>query len=344
MKYDIEIVIPVSFKAPYGKRIQDFKKYGLLNIKDKKVLLTLLIGTETNKIEENWPDNVDVNIVSSDSDHEVSKVYLYFSNYKDQQARWIAKFDDDSINDISNLVNKLDEDFDHAGDYYIITEFRPEQHRQEDDILKSLGYGRWFNPSCTIWHELEGSVLSHSALTKITNNESAVNFMKKRAKIEEGYTDYALACAARISKIYPIDAYFLSRHPLIGDLAIFGGHLTHIHDISHDKNEYCLDLLIRMMNKNVGSGSEIYPEIVNKEFVYRNWKGLQEIKLREDGIIERAGDAKIWHIKSNGLLEFLRSDGTLIDAFDNYENTNFMKGYSTDIHAKEAKPSLRKLA
>ena len=64
--------------------------------------------------------------------------------------------------------------------------------------------------------------------------------MKRRAKIEDGYTDYALACAARISKIYPIDAYFLSRHPLIGDLTIFGGHLAHIHDISHDKNEYCL--------------------------------------------------------------------------------------------------------
>ena len=343
--YGIEIVIPVSFKGPYGQRLLDFKKFGLLNVQDKKVLLTLLVGTEKiEKAKNGWPENVSINIISNDNCHEVTKIYGYLSSLKDAtKSRWLAKFDDDSINDVSALVDKLDKEFDYTRDYYVITEFRNERWPEEENILRKLGYGRWCAKDYNLWHELEGSVISQAALVKILENEIAVKFLTMRAKIANGYTDCALAHAARIVKIFPSDAYFMSKEPFIGELSIFGGSLAHIHNISHDKNDYTIDLLDRMLRKDMSGSSKLYPEIVNKDFVYRNWQGLHEIHLNENGIIEGVCDAKIWHMKQDHL-EFLRNDGQLIAAFDNYENTNFLKGYSLYPHAKGFKPTLRKLA
>jgi hypothetical protein len=344
-KYDLEIIIPATPEGKYGQRLLDFKNYGLLNVKDKKILVTLLIGPEKYSFHD-WP--VETRAIQGKHKQETAKTYEFFSNLNPEniQSRWMAKIDDDTINDLSNWVDKLDEEYDYERDFYVVTECRPEQHRYEDNILRSMGYHRWFNPKCTIWHELEGCVVSATAMHKITTNENAKTFLSQRASIPEGYNDYALACAARICKIYPTDAYFMSRHPLIGDLMFFGGYLTHIHEVSHDRNFYVFDLLQRMMKKDMSGGnSHIYKEIVNKEFVYYNGRGMHIIKLNENGVISgQPSDARIWHIKPNGYLEFLRGDGSLICVFDNYENTNFMEGYHEKALKFQGKPQLRKLA
>jgi hypothetical protein len=346
--YDIEFVIPVTGQGKFGQRIVDLKKMGLLNIKDRKVLLTLLVGPEKiPNIEIGWPPNITVQIIPGEHKQETAKTYEFFSLYREdflENVRWIAKIDDDTINDVDNLIKCLDLEYDHTREYYVITEFRPEQHRYEDDLLKKIGFSRWFNPKNKIWHELEACVVSQAAMKRMIKTPKAIELMKLRSKTPEGYNDYCLACAARICKIYPSDAYFLCRHPHIGDFSLFGGHLCHLHDISHDKNSHAFDLIQRMMNKDVSCGTEIYKEIVNKEFLYHNWQGMHMIKLRDDGIIEGPGDARIWHIKPNSHMEFLQNDGTLVAVFDNYENSNLMRGYSTHPHSQNHKPYIRKLA
>jgi len=347
--YDLQIVMPVTFEGKYGQRLLDFKKTGLLNIKDKKVLVTLLIGPERAPFwKGDWPDGVDVEAIESPHKQETPKTYSYFGTLKaeDIRARWIAKIDDDTINDVSNWVDKLDEEYDHTREYYIVTEFRPEQHAHEDNILREMGFNRWFTTKkCVIWHELEGCVVSEAALSRIVSNETATKFMQKRATIPEGYNDYALACAARICKIYPSDAYFMSKLPQIGDLMLFGGHLCHIHEISHDRNFHCFDLIQRMMNEDIGSETDIHNEVVGKEFVYTNGHAMLIVKLEPNGVISgQRSDARIWHVKPNGFLEFLRSDGSLVEVFDNYENTNFMEGYHDKNSRLPGKPQLRKLA
>ena len=346
--YDIEFVIPVTFKGKFCQRLLDLKTTGLLNFKDKKVLLTLLVGPEKiEKIEEGWHENITINVIPGTHIQVTGKTYEYFGTLPLEHARrsrWIAKIDDDTINDVSGLVDKLDEEYDYTREYYIATELRPEQHAYEDNLLKKLGYQRWFNPKCVIWHELEGCILSQTALQRILQNKTATQLMKERSQTAEGYNDYCLACAARICKIYPTDAYFMCRHPYVGDFSFFGGHLCHIHDLSHDKNDHAFDLFKRMMKKDMGSDSPIYSEIVNHEFVYHNWQGMHIVKLLENGIIQGPGDARVWHIKPGGNPEFLKSDGSLVCVFDNYENTNFLAGYSIHHNSRNHKPTLRKLA
>lgn len=341
--YDIEFVIPVTFK--YNQRLIDLKKIGLLNIGEKKVLLSLLVGPENiNEITDGWHD-ITLNIIPGTHKQETAKTYEYFSRIPVEDAersRWVAKFDDDTITDVSGLVDKLDEEYDHTREYYVITEFRPEQHKYEDNILHKLGFNRWFNPKNVIWHELEGCVVSQASMHRILNNNTARQLMKERSQTPEGFNDYGLACAARICKIYPSDAYFMSRHPTIGDFSLFGGYLYHIHDLASDKNQHAYDLFQRMLNKDVGSNSPIYKEVVNREFVYNDGQGIHIIKLKDNGIIQGPGDSRIWHIKPGGSLEFLKADGSLNCVFDNYENTNNLTGYAAN--RPQFKPTLRKLA
>jgi hypothetical protein len=362
-KYDIEFILPVSNKDQYRQRLLDFKKIGLLNVQNKKVLVDLLIGPERVKnINDGWPSNVDVKTIPGEHRSETAKIYNFFADLRLEDAdrsRWYTKFDDDSVNDVSGLVDHLDLEYDHNRDYYIVTEFRPEQHKYEDRILHELGYQRWFRPHKmnTLWHELEGSIVSQAGLKRILSNETAVTLMRRRAEIPEGYSDYCLACAARICKIYPSDAYFLSKDPLIGEFSLFGGFLTHLHAISHDRNVHAYDLLQRMLAKKMRSstkmGDELHEKIVNQEFVYsREPNSVFMIRLRDDGLIEKSdGREKIWHITDAGHLEFLTVDGVRRVVFDNFDDTyNVIGGYCSFQDPfrpqgnPELKPFLRRLA
>jgi hypothetical protein len=340
--FDLEIVLPVCNKDKYRQRLIDFKRLGLLNINDKKVLISLLIGPENiPDINENWPKNLAIRTIPSNSTQVAAKTYNFFGNYPGEiQARWTAKFDDDTINDVSKLIDLLDLEYDYEREYYVVTENRQEQHKYEDEILMEMGFQRWFNPKNIIWHELEGCVVSHATLSRIFNFPKAIEFMRKRSSIPQGYNDYALACAARMCKIYPTDAYFMSRWPAVGDLAIFGGHLAHIHAIAHDVNEHAFGLLQRMLSNDMGDNNPIYAEIVNQEFVYKG-RGLSMIKLHSNGIITGIREAQIWHIKSKNI-EFLKSNGDIVCIFDKYsDNASFMEGFHVQWSEKT---SLRKLA
>lgn len=340
--YDIEFVIPVCNQDKYSQRLLDLKKFGLLNIGSKKVLLTLLVGTERiPNVQEGWPEGVTVRTYKSNSTQVSAKTYSYFSNYalENIEARWIAKIDDDTVNDVSSLVDFLDLEFDHEREYYIVTEFRGEQHKYEDDILKELGFTRWFIPKNILHHELEGSIISQATLKRILINETAVEFMRRRSEVPQGFNDYALACAARICKVYPTDAYFMSRWPVVGDLTLFGGTIAHIHAISHDANEHVFDLFQRMLKNDMSGGCEICKDIVEQEYVFRGSRhGLQMVKLHKNGILKGSPDAQIWHMKQDGTLEFLKSNGTLVCMFKG--TANVMEG----IQPSADKVSLRRLA
>jgi hypothetical protein len=346
-EFDIEFVVPFTRIEPkYAQRVEDFKKHGLLNIEGKKVLVTALVGTEYfDNIEKGWAKNITVKSVPGTFNQESAKIYEYFATSDKIAARWTAKIDDDSCNDVSSLVDKLDLEFDCEREYYVVTELRHERWRHEDDILLQLGFHRWFeNPKTIMWHELEGSVVSQAALERILNDRTAKKFLTARAKIPQGYCDYALACAARICKIYPTDAYFMSKDPFVGEFSLFGGHLAHIHNLSNDKNPHAFDLFKRILNKDIGSDTEIYKNLVDREFAYKKIERdpFRIIRLKDNGMIDNGAEEKIWHVKPNSTIEFLRRDGSLIVVFDNYDNPNLLEGYA--IQPKGHKSLLRRLA
>jgi hypothetical protein len=209
-----------------------------------------------------------------------------------------------------------------------------------------MGFHRWLRGNCIIWHELEGCVVSRTALAKILSNTQARQFMQMRSQIEAGYTDYALAVAARISKIFPAEGYFMSHLPVVGYFSMFNGTQSHIHGLSHDKNCHAFNLFKMMLHKEMGNEeSEVHKLVVGREFVFGKnptTTPLKFITLNPNGIIENnlGGEEVIWRI-NNENLEFFKADGGFCFAF-NEHNQRELKG-KTNYRGLDTEVFLRML-
>lgn len=266
---DIEFVIPICLNGKYLNRINNFLNYGIINLNNHSILITLLIDyAEINKINNlNIKNNV--KIVECPLSHEACKVYHYFSNYPKENlnnVKWIAKIDDDSINDVDLLLKKLNSDFDWEKEYYLIAGCQQDIDCVEFDLLNELGYQDWFSYNFNhIVHEKEGSIISQAALKSILKNPLAIELLTKRAYIENGYTDQCLAAAARICKIYPVSPQFITYEPFLHQFSLFGGKLAHIHFIAEDIDKNIFNILKNKLNDLKSNES-----FVGKKFKFKN--------------------------------------------------------------------------
>lgn len=271
--YDIEIMCPISNNGHYRRRFLDFKKYGLVNVGTKKVLVKLLIGTEDIAYAaKGWEENVDVEVVKSVYDWHACKISDYYSSFSEEsvnRARWFAKFDDDSVTDVSALVDELDLEFDHEREYYVVTELCKEQHEPEVQVLNKIGYGRWKRPgSRLLVHEWEGNVVSQAGMRRIVNTPDSVRFLNERKKIVSGPGDLGLALAARIAKIYPAETNFMTRHALAHDFTLFGGNYSHIHFVSHDVNPNRFERIKLMTDRIRGEVPSLPEELCHRDYAF----------------------------------------------------------------------------
>ena len=101
MKCDIEIVMAASMSGKYGRRIKDFKKFGLQEIGNHSVKLSILVGTEEmTDLDKGWPDGIEINIVTDELDHAAAKMNSFYANYSLEdleQTKWLMRVDDDSV-------------------------------------------------------------------------------------------------------------------------------------------------------------------------------------------------------------------------------------------------------
>lgn len=315
--YDIEFQIGVCFDMPWMRRIYDFKKYGLVNIGSKKVLVVLLPGQEItpSDLSQNWPENVDVKVIENKIKHShlCSKLYNYYPIINDaivDESRWFCKIDDDSITDVSGLVDSLDLEYDYQRDYVVVTCYGPptEEHIYDNKEAIACGYKRWFEHGEELLpeHEIEGIVLSQSAMRKISKNETAKKFMLNRATIPHGYGDVALAYAARMCKIYPHRAYFMSDLPLLKNFSTLGGYLNHIHLMSDDTNR----ILFNFWKLTVdGTYFSLHQSIIKNNYSITWKKNKIPIRFKENGTIESRTPFKFWYVNGDYLI-LIKGDGT----------------------------------
>jgi len=307
--FDLEIIIPISSKGKYIQRFKDLKKYGLINLGNKKVVLKLLLGpTETvNRFDEQLggindfrENGLIVQIFKSKYNSAVQKIYDYYLQMtkKDiSESRWFAKFDDDSITDLSLFIDNLDLDFDHEKEFYVVTELCKEIHTFEINLLKKLNY-KWFLPGHKpLIHEWEGCCLSRPALKKIIENKNSLDFFGERVLSDTPPGDVALAVAARMNKIYPVEANFMSKNPCLHHFSVFGGIVTHIHYMARDINASLFDFYIRFMENK----SRIKKELINKKFSFYRTVTNDKNHI-EKHIINL-------YFKDNGLFEFPNGGG-----------------------------------
>ena len=278
-KYDLEILIPVSLTGVYSARLNYFLKSGLRNVKDHKVLLNLLIGTESlPELAHNFPENVEVRKIKSDLCHPATKIYDFYSNYNFDQSKWIMRIDDDSITDIDRIMNFLS-DLDCEKHYYFVGH-QCFSNGQIDIPLNILErYGKLEKLKNQVSHEVEVAIYSNGTFKKV---------------IEENRKE------------------ILSRSKIEGSLA-------HIHKICHDRNPELITILDKILQQEpteFSGFSFAYLSQLNKQTAPQETK---IILLNNNGTIvcKHRIEEQYWTYYENNL-SFYDNSGKTMFEFTNF--------------------------
>ena len=234
------VVVPVCGR--FKQRIEDFKKYGLVNTGERKVLLNLLLSNEDlSGIESGWDKNIDVNVVKSECPNYVSNIYRFYAQIDPEKIeyKWLMRVDDDSCTDIDGLASNLEEFYDWRENLYLgssLQNFSITLEGKEGELYPEYSHalGNYERISRLLKNEVECGIISASALAKILNNEQSSRLIKFRARFYGGYGDCVTALAAAMAKVHPIDCPFISHLPSLDNFSLAGGILNHIHMISRN--------------------------------------------------------------------------------------------------------------
>lgn len=336
MIYDFEILVPADTGIEsIKKRFIDFKKYGLMNIKDHTIRL-VIAASKNNDIDFlkiGWDDKIEVVVHETPYEHIAQRIYDYYASFaKPNTAKWYVRMDEDSITDIGGLYENLERAFDSEKDYHIGGDFNDDIQDIERKILENLGFGWWLR-SGVLKHEHEMSVTSRSAMEKILNGEKSKEYFKIRRQFEDGYGDHGLCLAARMNKIYHASAYFISKEPEIKNLSIFGGYLNHIHWIERERTPNILRWL-DLHSESKNESNEFMKEFIEKVHVITN-KNEQKghfIKILKNNVLEIPKKPEweknigLWTVKNNKMYAIMHYDN--LQSFeikeDRLESKNFI--------------------
>lgn len=281
--YDVEFVVPVCSK--YMDRIDDFKKYGLVNIKDRRVLLTLILSAEQIEgLKEGWPEGVVPNAVENERPNFVSNVYRYFLD-SPKRSRWIVKMDDDSCTDVDGLLANLDEFYEWEEPCYLAN--CPHTYKGPEASLSDLYKKHIGNNFVFLSNEIECSIFTNVTLNKIRENERSYKFLKERSDMTGGVTDVAMAHACFLAKIPVARFPFSSNLPLVQDFSLVGSHLNHIHLIKRNKfgennsdsKELNFFFLTKIVDKKM---TEIENNMVGKKILIESEVEMFLVKFNSD--------------------------------------------------------------
>jgi len=300
MKYDLEIVMPVCSK--FYSRIEDFKNYGLVNIKNRKIKLNLLTSNEIIKdLEKKWPSGIEVKVINQPHENHAINLYSYILNYdfENMESKWLMKIDDDSCTDINGLLCNLEDFYDYEKPFYLAASCSKFKDMgaagRENWIISEYieNFGKYKKIAYDLQHEVECCVVSQAAVKKILQNNESKSLLSKRCLIEGGCTDCVFAFASALAKIYPIDCPFLTHFPTLEKFSLVDGIKNHIHLISRNASGenfieerasgYIFSILTKIINKEI---SDIEHQLINKKY-----------------LLEQEDSIKIYEFKDNFLLK-----------------------------------------
>lgn len=322
--YDLEILLPITANSKYFKRLQDFKRYGLRDIEDYKIKLKLLPGTETNpEFLTGWDSRIDVEIVPTHSDQVAAKVNSYYAEHGPkiaETARWFMRLDDDSITNISLLMEELN-NLDHNDIHYLITRVVEGDTSVEKRLLTEMGYKALV--AKPLLHELECCVLSQACFRRIMSHEDCQRLFQKRGKVNEGFTDICIAQAAKINKILMTDVPFLCADPHVQEFV--NQKVAHIHYIAHDVHTVAFMIMVHYFENDATYAFLDRPFL----FGHRNQSEVTwstSIRLKSNGLIDRPHyNEMFWDYNSEKKeLKFLSINADVTDTF-HVESEDFRK-------------------
>lgn len=243
MNFDMEILVPVCRKL--SRRTEDFKKYGLINTKGVRVLVTAISSNEDiDGLAEGWPEGVSVRVKKYESFDYVSNMYRFYAEMKseDMDFKWIMRVDDDSCTDLGGLYERLENFYDWKEKFYLgdLSDFSEALNGGEGQVFPDYSHllGEFKSVAKWMKNEVECGIISRAGMEHILNNDKCMNLIAQRAELRGGYTDCTIAIAAAISKFHPTQCPFVSCFPKVNEFSLFGGHINHIHMVSRTDDGY----------------------------------------------------------------------------------------------------------
>jgi hypothetical protein len=239
--FDLDVIVPVCGK--FLQRIEDFKRYGLVNRRDRSVRVNLIVsGEKIEGLDSGWDSGFDIRVFENASKEYVANIYGHYLSIDTSSVdfRWLIRLDDDSSTDVDGLVSNLDLFYDHEKAFHLgdINDFRDALSGQEGEIFneyKSL-MGDHEGIAPFLKNEIECGVMSKGAVERILSPGCASRLLvEKRASLAGGYGDCVMALASAMSKVYPIACPFITHRPLIHEFSLLGGVRNHIHQVSRSK-------------------------------------------------------------------------------------------------------------
>ena len=288
--YDLEIVLAVCGKEKYATRLKEFKKNGIVSIEDKKVLLSLLVGAEEIKDADcGWPESLDVRIIKSSVNQCAAKMNYFYANYNCDNSKWIMRVDDDSVTNISHLMQEL-EKFDYRQPFYFTTQLIEGDVSVEKSLLHAFDSK---HKKKTLFHEIECCVVSNECYKKIRQNEFCLKILKIRAEIEFGFTDICLAACARECEINLTELHKITHE---ADVRKFlENNVFHVHYLAPDVNNQQLKIIT---NKREDL------KYINEKLFVCNHKQNQigYFILRKNGIVDsNISNLNFWTIEESNI-------------------------------------------
>lgn len=292
--YDINFVLPISALPEYAGRVDNMKRYGIINSNGTKVKITLLLGPD-DQFKQNlltgWAGDFHVKIIRTPyitAGQKFAYYYLTLNEEEVNSAPWHVKIDDDSSNDTNEILSNLTE-YDPSDRLYLVTEIRYEVEETEKVILRKLDRHSWLDEK-KIKHEYEACILSSKAMLSLMTNQRAKDYLSLRIDYGSGFGDQLVGIALKFCKLSPIEAGFMSVHPRVNEFSMFGGQFSHIHFfLGRDQGkERIFQHFKRLLDKN-------NKEMENTVVEYEG----NRLKLLNNNVAFFGNERVLWTINNN---------------------------------------------
>jgi hypothetical protein len=235
--FDLDVIVPLCGK--FMQRLDDFKRYGLVNQGGRKVRVNIILSGERIKgLDKGWGGDFAVRVVENESPEYVANLYRFYLSIDPgkQDSRWLIRVDDDSCTDVDGLVSNLDRFYGYEGPVYLgdlhplqnaLNGFEGHVYQQYKHLL-----GEYEPFGNLLMTEVESGAMNSQAVSKVMENPSSRRLLEKRASLEGGYGDCAVALAAYLAGVRPLSCPFITHQPLVRDFSLLGGVRNHIHMVA----------------------------------------------------------------------------------------------------------------
>ena len=306
MKYDLMITCMFSFsQEKYIKALENFFKYGLLNIKNRRIILNVLIAEKDYDNFLKYKPPCDFKVFTFKNDNVSEKIYTFYKenmDYISQSTRWHIQVDDDSSTDIDGLITKLDQIYDPSIPIHMICGALNDLNRTVKNMLIEYNFpiqevDGLFQFTPNHWrHEWEFSIQSNSFFKKIKDSTFFNDILYTLSQTKM-FSDHGLSLLALLNKIPIVSCRFAHYANILENFSLNGGRYYHIHYLN-DPNY-----------KNILNLNFILENIVGKDMIFYGFdehKGYSHycssFKLNKDNTIESCHEnEKFWSADDKSL-------------------------------------------